>query len=549
MSAPFASELSRIAIAQLLGQSGFGRAPGSVCAVLADLLSRYLELLSTRAKAFSELQGRTAGNLDDVAQCLDELGVDGIELAQFYKAWYKDGQDEGGREGGQGGSKGIPRNGESFGGSPGKGLHGRRASGAGGGSVGTGGSGRSSIGESFARLAPPSFPLSIEQLRTNLADDQSLTDLHVALPSSLLNRLKNPNEHAGGSWGHQSAIPPHFPPFPNLENPSSHDPEAPRKKRTADHRDHSTPKRRKIDLYKRVVPPEESQLIKSGRVVTLQTPVLNGDAPTATGGQDEDRNISVAYERAMAGARRGSKSGHPLVSYSNALRSAHQVSDATQVSVQSVVGSAGEAGLVSAMLQSALPKLTGMLDADPPLTGKANAADLAKSGSANGTPLPPTNPNNAKRRPTLKSESSSSIPIPQPDRRTSTFVPPAPPQRRPSNLNLTVPSKPIVKIQLAPPKTSLPGKPGALPTPSTPNGSSTYAAPDINGYVNGNGASNGTSSEGVTNCICDNPTQEVDVGFMIECEECNVWYHGRCVGVEEGAAPEKWFCPRCLTGN
>jgi hypothetical protein len=34
---------------------------------------------------------------------------------------------------------------------------------------------------------------------------------------------------------------------------------------------------------------------------------------------------------------------------------------------------------------------------------------------------------------------------------------------------------------------------------------------------------------------------------MIECESCNDWFHGHCVGVDEKQADTlvAWHCPRC----
>ncbi|KAJ3284655.1 transcription initiation factor TFIID subunit 3, partial [Borealophlyctis nickersoniae] len=87
MSSSFASGLSRIAVAQLLCHVGFDTAQGSACNVLADLMSRYLELLAMRAKDYAEIQGRTASNLDDVARCLEEEDVDVEVLKEFGKKW------------------------------------------------------------------------------------------------------------------------------------------------------------------------------------------------------------------------------------------------------------------------------------------------------------------------------------------------------------------------------------------------------------------------------------------------------------------------------
>jgi hypothetical protein len=52
----------------------------------------------------------------------------------------------------------------------------------------------------------------------------------------------------------------------------------------------------------------------------------------------------------------------------------------------------------------------------------------------------------------------------------------------------------------------------------------------------------------VINCICSNPTLD-DGLFMIACDQCEVWFHGRCVGVREGDAVRTWFCQRCTSSG
>ncbi|KAF9438381.1 hypothetical protein BGZ76_008292 [Entomortierella beljakovae] len=52
----------------------------------------------------------------------------------------------------------------------------------------------------------------------------------------------------------------------------------------------------------------------------------------------------------------------------------------------------------------------------------------------------------------------------------------------------------------------------------------------------------------VIDCICSNPTLD-DGLFMIACDKCEVWFHGRCVGVREGDGVETWYCKRCTLSN
>ena len=48
--------------------------------------------------------------------------------------------------------------------------------------------------------------------------------------------------------------------------------------------------------------------------------------------------------------------------------------------------------------------------------------------------------------------------------------------------------------------------------------------------------------EGDIRCICDFTD---DDGFTIQCEQCLVWQHMDCVGVDDDNVPEAYFCERC----
>ncbi len=47
----------------------------------------------------------------------------------------------------------------------------------------------------------------------------------------------------------------------------------------------------------------------------------------------------------------------------------------------------------------------------------------------------------------------------------------------------------------------------------------------------------------VIDCICGN---NKDLGFMISCERCLAWLHGKCVGISKRNEPAEYFCPRCV---
>ena len=60
--------------------------------------------------------------------------------------------------------------------------------------------------------------------------------------------------------------------------------------------------------------------------------------------------------------------------------------------------------------------------------------------------------------------------------------------------------------------------------------------------------SGSSSDEGsVTRCICGK--KDYNGIFMIQCEKCQVWQHGSCMGVKEKDVPDKYYCERCLPGH
>ncbi|KAG9321135.1 hypothetical protein KVV02_005261 [Mortierella alpina] len=93
---------------------------------------------------------------------------------------------------------------------------------------------------------------------------------------------------------------------------------------------------------------------------------------------------------------------------------------------------------------------------------------------------------------------------------------------------------------------------GAYASPSTGSSHSKssraygYAgpAPPIGSHVSKHGNVVLDEAVEVINCICANPTLD-DGLFMIACDSCEVWFHGRCVGIREGDAVTTWFCQRC----
>ncbi|KAJ2799015.1 SET domain-containing protein 3 [Coemansia guatemalensis] len=56
------------------------------------------------------------------------------------------------------------------------------------------------------------------------------------------------------------------------------------------------------------------------------------------------------------------------------------------------------------------------------------------------------------------------------------------------------------------------------------------------------GDSTPDEDQGVIRCICD---IDDDDGFTIQCENCLVWQHAVCVGVEQDNVPDEYLCEKC----
>lgn len=54
-----------------------------------------------------------------------------------------------------------------------------------------------------------------------------------------------------------------------------------------------------------------------------------------------------------------------------------------------------------------------------------------------------------------------------------------------------------------------------------------------------------------TQCTCGIPYDEVTQPFMIQCENCDVWYHGTCVKIDAIAADDvdRFYCKKCNEEN
>ena len=61
---------------------------------------------------------------------------------------------------------------------------------------------------------------------------------------------------------------------------------------------------------------------------------------------------------------------------------------------------------------------------------------------------------------------------------------------------------------------------------------------------NSSGLSSSPDS-GRIRCVCE---YDEDDGFTIQCEQCLVWQHAKCVGISKNSVPEQYFCEECNPG-
>jgi len=47
----------------------------------------------------------------------------------------------------------------------------------------------------------------------------------------------------------------------------------------------------------------------------------------------------------------------------------------------------------------------------------------------------------------------------------------------------------------------------------------------------------------VINCVCG---VNKDLGYMISCERCLSWLHGKCVNISRRNEPSEYYCPNCV---
>eukprot|EP01134_Creolimax_fragrantissima_P007358 CFRG7358T1 len=56
------------------------------------------------------------------------------------------------------------------------------------------------------------------------------------------------------------------------------------------------------------------------------------------------------------------------------------------------------------------------------------------------------------------------------------------------------------------------------------------------------------TDQGSVHCVCRLPYKMVEHTFMVECTNCDDWFHNTCVGITIHQAKQTFMCPRCIIG-
>ncbi|TPX61414.1 hypothetical protein SpCBS45565_g07244 [Spizellomyces sp. 'palustris'] len=547
MSDSFAANLVRIAVAQVLHQAGFERVQDSACAVLSDLLVRFLDLLATRASEYSQLQGRTVTNLEDASRSLQELGVDPEGLRDFCRAWAKravlspstDLQDTVGS-----GTNTTLR-----------GTGGLRFTKYGGslplGSEHDGNALTPSETEEvtgFPVMEPGAFPINIDELgrmsgETFTERFASLPDHHehlstretsenvneCALPPTIAtgDQVSPLLEQVPASPGVNTSSPALGP--PDDENLSGIDPAL-----------HfllpSETRKRKRANYECIIPFEKSKLARSSLDVLLAPPFSPSEANELFPSVPEE-NSRQLYKGALAAVRSNKNSCNDemraCVPLKRVLPLMQQRRRRTlAVPDDTVFGSNRERGILDDLLALALPNLPGLLEGQPPqrsvgINGVATQSDV-NHFDVDGQLL------HTKRR--------KGAVNPELDQVVHMRSSPVLPRRLSTSVGAGEPaSQPKIRLKL-----SLSAMQPFVPTVPMSTGTTLERSPVH--VIEQTSCTSATvyNHEDIINCICRNPHVD-DGGFMIACDRCGVWYHGHCVGLpsEKAQGVGDWFCPRC----
>ncbi|TPX54471.1 hypothetical protein PhCBS80983_g05928 [Powellomyces hirtus] len=556
MSGSFAQNFVAQQVSRTLLQAGFDRSQSSASSVLTELFIRLLTTCATRAAGSAELQGRRISNLEDVARALEEVGVEPDALADFCRTWM------------------APRPRElSVGGGDGGGA--AAGTGAGRGSfwtVGGGGGGGGTVNDRHhhhhhhhhlhlyhhsqkaeeLEWEPAAFPINVDELirhsahpsqsqdssYNHLSSDQTsgarAADSNPNPPSPSSSR--NTNEPATVRFLSQPPYPksPHRSTSASIHAGNSHSqPAAPSRKRKRPEYGHLIPFEQSavaqtIDKndwpIAKPTGTSESRSSTSTQPTTTSTTTRKPIIPEL-----EPRNSTQSIKSAIA-AVKAQKFQHQTGNKKAADQTSRTLSKALlpllqqrdkllQATPDSLCRT--DKGILDDILGIALPFLPGLLEGQNPVRETVVAA-------------------RGKRKKALHGPQGGEAVVGSKQQSTP----------RSGAMSTSVPDQPKIKL-----KFSLHGNPQQ---PSDP--SQTSSAPSLSASATtlslGGSPRPSTSQtshhppythDESVNCICSNP--HADYGaFMIACDRCGFWFHGKCVGVpsEHAQRPgQDWFCDAC----
>lgn len=86
MTDRFCSALLRTTVLQILQAAGFESSHMEPANVLTEIMWEYLQMLGSTTSAYAEFAGRSTGNLNDVVDALESLGIE----PETMKEWLED---------------------------------------------------------------------------------------------------------------------------------------------------------------------------------------------------------------------------------------------------------------------------------------------------------------------------------------------------------------------------------------------------------------------------------------------------------------------------
>ncbi|KAJ3126452.1 hypothetical protein HK098_007504 [Nowakowskiella sp. JEL0407] len=522
-SSGFAVDLMVIVAARVLNSIGFARAHVSSVAVIAELIPLYIEMIARRAKANAEACGRTGINLHDVGYIFDDLGVDVDLLMDFGSTVMKKAAKEIEERAREDKGKEVDNGAREV---------------------------ESEENSMFPRLEPGSFPINIAEIKNEKKDrppneKPSEEPYLPPKPPSKPQRVPDVTLPISRMDIGPSGILPPFPPIPLMLPPlpmSSNAASAfsnPINNRLAlgatNSNEKPTPKKSKVDPFKTVVKFKNSKLSelvdKSDLVVEVPSRAVDdkdsdSKEPDHQYPNNRHDSISNLLEAALDAISLDSTPRATLIPNNNALlllqhRLANVVPGPSTLDLDTLFQSDPRPSLITAQSSHVIPHLLSFFGVEGAQLEyeiylermeRRNREKLEKSGKQSGGGSV-----------TIREAKDDAIDMIRP-------IGDGP-------FALTAGLSSGVRVQ---PKVTL--KLSLLSTPQQPQENSTEKQdqiPDVSDFFQ-------KAAVDTVHCICAPPECYNNSAFMVACDKCGVWFHGKCVDYKETSA--EWYCVRCGPG-